>query len=73
MRILQLSDRHLVAVNVALVREHPAISLLERALLEGQREHPDLVLISCDSPIHCTGIFHWWWPCITRRWPSVTP
>ena len=48
MRILQLSDPHLVAADAALVRERPALALLERALLEGQRERPDLVLISGD-------------------------
>ena len=48
MRILQLSDPHLVAADAALVRERPAMALLERALLEGQRENPDLVLISGD-------------------------
>ena len=48
MRILQLSDPHLVAAKTALVRERPALALLERALLEGQRERPDLVLISGD-------------------------
>ena len=48
MRILQLSDPHLVAADAALVRERPALALLERALLEGQRERPDLLLISGD-------------------------
>ena len=48
MRILQLSDPHLVAADAALVRERPAMALLERALLEGQRENPDLVLIGGD-------------------------
>ena len=48
MRILQLSDPRLVAADAALVRQRPALPLLERALLEGQRERPDLVLISGD-------------------------
>ena len=38
----------LIAADAALVRQRPALPLLERALLEGQRERPDLVLISGD-------------------------
>ena len=75
MRILQLSDPHLVAADTALVRERPALELLERALLEGQSVRPDLLLTAvisartragavtsaCDDCWRPMSMF--WWGC----------
>ena len=43
MRILQLSDPHLVAADQGLVRGRPALAHFERAL-----QNPDLVLVTGD-------------------------
>ena len=48
MRILQLSDPHLVAADRALVRGRPALPLFERALDHAAEQHPDLLLITGD-------------------------
>ena len=48
MRILQLSDPHLVAADRARVRGRPALPLLERALDNAAEQHPDLLLITGD-------------------------
>ena len=46
MRILQISDPHLVAADAALVRERPALRLLERALEQAVALQPDLLPVS---------------------------
>ena len=48
MRILQISDPHLVAAEAALVRERPALRLLQRALEQAVALQPDLLLITGD-------------------------
>ena len=48
MRILQLSDPHLVAADQGLVRGRPALAHFERALQVGSSFHPDLVLLTGD-------------------------
>ena len=48
MRILQLSDPHLVAADQGLVRGRPALAHFERALQVGCAMDPDLVLVSGD-------------------------
>ena len=45
MRILQLSDPHLVAADQGLVRGRPALAHFERALQLGGALNPDLVLV----------------------------
>ena len=48
MRILQISDCHLVARADGMVRGRPALPLLEHALAIGASHDPDLVLITGD-------------------------
>ena len=48
MRILQLSDPHLVAADQGLVRGRLALANFERALHVGSSFHPDLVLLTGD-------------------------
>ena len=48
MRILQLSDPHLVAADQGLVRRRPALAHFERALQVGGAMNPDLVLVTGD-------------------------
>ena len=48
MRILQLSDPHLVAADQGLVRGRPALAHFERALQLGGALNPDLVLVTGD-------------------------
>ena len=48
MRILQLSDPHLVAADQGLVRGRPALAHFERALQRGGALNPDLVLVTGD-------------------------
>ena len=48
MRILQLSDTHLVAADQGLVRRLPALAHFERALQVGSAMNPDLVLVTGD-------------------------
>ena len=48
MRILQLSDPHLVAAYQGLVRGRPALAHFERALQLGGALNPDLVLVTGD-------------------------
>ena len=48
MRILQLSDPHLVAADQGLVRGRPALAHFERALQLGGALNPDLMLVTGD-------------------------
>ena len=48
MRILHLSDPHLVAADQGLVRGWPALAHFERALQLGGALNPDLVLVTGD-------------------------
>ena len=48
MRILQLSDPHLVAADQGLVRGRPALAHFERALQVGGALNPDLMLVTGD-------------------------
>ena len=48
MRILQLSDPHLLADLEGLVRERPALSLWQRALAQVRQTRPDLLLVTGD-------------------------
>ena len=48
MRILHLSDPHLVAADQGQVRGRPALAHFERALQVGVAMHPDLVLVTGD-------------------------
>ena len=48
MRILHLSDPHLVAADQGLVRGRPALAHFERALQLGGALNPDLVLVTGD-------------------------
>ena len=48
MRLLQLSDPHLVAADQGLVRRRPALAHFERALQVGGALKPDLVLVTGD-------------------------
>ena len=48
MRILHLSDPHLVAADQGLVRGRPALAHFERALQVGGALNPDLVLVTGD-------------------------
>ncbi len=48
MRILQLSDPHLVAAEQGMVRRRPALAHFERALQIGGAMNPDLVLVTGD-------------------------
>ena len=48
MRLLQLSDPHLVASDAALVRERPALALWERALEQVALLQPDALVITGD-------------------------
>ena len=48
MRILHLSDPHLVAADQGLVRGRPALAHFERALQVGAALNPDLVLVTGD-------------------------
>ena len=48
MRILQLSDPHLVAADQGLVRGRPALAHFERALQLGGALKPDLMLVTGD-------------------------
>ena len=48
MRILQLSDPHLLADPEGLVRERPAVRLWQRALVQVQQRRPDLLLVTGD-------------------------
>ena len=48
MRVLQLSDPHLVAADQGLVRGRPALAHFERALQVGGALNPDLVLVTGD-------------------------
>ena len=48
MRILQLSDPHVVAADQAMVRGLPALAHFERALQLGGALNPDLVLVMGD-------------------------
>ena len=48
MRILQLSDPHLVAAGQGLVRGRPALAAFERALQGGGAVNTDLVLVTGD-------------------------
>jgi len=67
MRILHLSDPHLVAADQGLVRGRPALAHFERALQLGGALNPDLVLVALGVPrqetwsqrVHpgCTGLW----------------
>ena len=48
MRILHLSDPHLVAADQGLVRGRPALAHFERALQLGGALKPDLMLVTGD-------------------------
>ncbi len=48
MRILQLSDPHVVAADQGLVQRRPALAHFERALQVGGAMNPDLVLVTGD-------------------------
>ena len=48
MRLLQLSDPHLVASDAALVRERPALALWNRALEQVALLEPDALVITGD-------------------------
>ena len=48
MRILQLSDPHLVAADQGLVRGRPSLANFEQALRRGLATNPDLVLVTGD-------------------------
>ena len=48
MRILQLSDPHLVAADQGLVRGRPSLANFEEALRCGVATNPDLVLVTGD-------------------------
>ena len=48
MRILHLSDPHLVAADQGLMRGWPALAHFERALQLGGALNPDLVLVTGD-------------------------
>ena len=48
MRILHLSDPHLVAADQGQVRGRPALAHFERALQLGGALNPDLVLVTGD-------------------------
>lgn len=48
MRILHLSDPHLVAADQGLVRGRPALAHFERALQLGGALNPDLMLVTGD-------------------------
>jgi Icc protein len=48
MRILQLSDPHLLADPEGLVRERPALSLWQRALAQVRQTRPHLLLVTGD-------------------------
>ena len=48
MRILQLSDPHLVAADQGLVRGRPSLANFEQALRCGVATNPDLVLVTGD-------------------------
>ena len=48
MRILQLSDPHLVSADQGMVHGRPALAHFERALQLGGPLNPDLVLVTGD-------------------------
>ena len=60
MRILQLSDPHLVAADQGLVRGRPALAYFERALQVGGALNPDLMLVTGDL-------------CQDERWGGICP